>query len=441
MGVYLAISIYVLASLIALVWPRTALLFFWPLVYLYPAWLLVMKLPLNAGFDDVFLICLFIGSLYRGGFKLQSKWPVVAAILFCVLTLLGDLSSISVSGGTDIFLVWKRGFKQLGLIFLTFSVCALLTTPKQLQKMLYSLLFGSSLAAALVILYTVRPYTYNPFQIPYWALGRDPWGVQVIGSFGKHDIAGGVLGFSVILGYFVVRSGKGATNRFLVIIVTALSFLGLMLSGSRSGWLFVMIPLMLSSLFSQKKIMGLFLLGLMAIGVFVSITRFQYLSERLYETGFQLGGGLQSATAGRFEIWKEQLAGANLRWLFFGEGFSISEYHPHSNFIGILKLMGLAGVIFWTVYYVKVMKKVIWLMRYDSAPSLSAILRGTYWAYIGYFAFFVTCTPIMWSEVRYIDFFLMTMIHLRYKQLETENYYAYDEDFYELEAEYDSSFA
>lgn len=435
MSIYLVISLYILASLIALFWPRVALLFFWPLIYCYPAWLLFGKLPLNAGFDDVFLVCLFIGSLYRSGFKLRVKWPVVAAILFCVLTVLGDLSSISAGSGTNMLLAWKRGFKQTGLIFLTFSVCSLLTTPKQLQKMLYSLLFGASLAAALVILYTVRPYTYNPFQIPYWVTGRDPWGFQAIGSFGMHDVAGGVLGFVVLLGYFIVRAGRGVAKRFFVTIITALSFLGLLLSGSRSGWVFVCVPVTLSSLFSKKKIIGFVLLSIMVIGVFVSIAKFHYFSERVYQTSFQLGGGLQSATAGRYEIWKKQLAGANIRWLFFGEGFSISEYHPHSNFIGILKLMGIAGVIFWTVYYVKVIKRVIWLMRYDSVSFLSVIFRGTYWAYIGYFAFFVTCTPIMWSEVRYIDFFLMALVHLRYKQLQTESYYTYDEDFYQLGAE------
>lgn len=69
---YLVIGLYLLAALVALLHPKFASLLFWPLVLCYPVWTLGGKLPLNAGFDDVFLIFLFIGSLMKCGGELQA---------------------------------------------------------------------------------------------------------------------------------------------------------------------------------------------------------------------------------------------------------------------------------------------------------------------------------------------------------------------------------
>lgn len=441
MAVKIVIGIYVSAILFALLRPRTAILLFWPLLYCYPHWLLFEKLPLNVGLDDIFVLSLFIGSLIRSGGKLQVKWPFIMAILFWVIVVLGDASSIA-TGGLNITLLWKHWLKSLGLILFVYSVSSLITAPEQIKKAVYSLLFGALLGAVFIIYYTVVPHAYNPFQIPYWIRGVAWESRQTIGPFYSGAIAGGVLGFAVLIGYFYIRFAKDKHKRPIIIIVTAVLFFSLMLCTARKGWLFVLFPVILSSLLSKQKILGIFLLAVITIGVVVTFTYFRIFSERVDWTIWQMTGGtLQSVTSNRWLMWREHLANVNIKWLFCGEGFAMmGGAHVHSNYIGILMNMGLAGALFWFVYYVKVIKKSSWLKRYDPNPDMATLFQAVFWCYIGYFAFFIAATPVQWPNVRYIDFFLMTLVHLRYKQIESEAEYVLEDELYQHELSYDQDY-
>jgi len=372
-------------------------------------WLLAGKLPMGAGFDDIFITCMFIGSLMRSGGRLDAKTPVIFAILFCVILFLGDMSTISAGDSVTIGSCLKLWLKHLGLVFLLFSVCVTVKTPSHIMQLVYSLLFGAMLAGALVVFYVINPNVYNPFQIPYYISGLDPSVVKVMGPFNYHDVAGGVLGFTVLLGYFITRSAKRSVKKSVAIIITGISLIGLLLSGSRSGWVFVMFPMVLSSLFSKQKIMGIALLLLIAVAVSVSLAKSEYFSSRVEETISQLKGERsEGATAGRTIIWKETLSNPKLRWLFFGEGFGVMEgAHTHSNYIAMLRNTGLIGILYWFLFYKGVFKKSFWIAKYDSDIDMSALFKGVFWAYIGYFLFFMPSTPMMWSQVRYVNFFLM----------------------------------
>jgi len=442
MGVYLVIGIYVLASLVALLHPRVALLCFWPLVLCYPVWLLAAKLPLNAGFDDVFLTCLFIGSLLKCGGRLEAKVPVIFAILFCVILFLGDITTIATGHTLTIEHSLKLWLKHMGLIFFLFSVCVTTKEPAHIRQLVHSLLFGAMVAGALVIFYTVNPYTYNPFQVPYYLLGKDWWLVKIIGPFNYHDEAGGVLGFTVLIGYFLIRFGKRDFKKGFIIIITGISFVGLLLSGSRSGWVFVLFPLILSSLLSKQKILGFVLLGLIAITVFISLAKFEYFSSRIAETVSQLKGErLEGATVGRIFIWRKTFSAPKISWLFFGEGFGIMRgAHTHSNYIAMLRNTGLIGILYWFLLYKGLLKRSFWIMKYDLNPDMSALFAGVFWAYIGYFMFFIPSTPMMWSGVRYVDFFLMSLVYLRYKQIESKAEYTLEEEMYQTELDYTQAY-
>ena len=310
-----------------------------------------------------------------------------------------------------------------------FSVCAIIRTPGQMNKMVYSLLIGAAIGGFFVILYTALPKAYNPFQVPYYLVGKQAHQVQAIGPFDAHDRAGGVLGFTVLLGYYLIRLRKGLIKKQLILLITAVSFLGLLLSGSRSGWLFVVFPVMISSLLSKQKLMGILLIGLMIVALMISITKFEYLSERFLHTKDQLeSGSLQMASSNRFLIWKEALGTANRRWLLFGEGFAIEESHMHNNYLAMLKNMGMAGLMFWAFFYIKLARKIAWLKKSEYDRGMSALFHSIFWVYIGYFMFFIPSTPLIWSPVRYIDFFLMALVFLRYRQIEAEGEYVYSDE-------------
>ena len=417
----LLIFLYLFLALVALVQPKIGLYFFFPIIFTYPSWLLWGKLPLNAGFDDVFLICLFIGSLVQGFGKVSVKWPVAAAFLFCLLAVMGDLSSIVANANLHLSTVWKRGLKNFGLVLLVYSMCATVQTPAQIKKMIYSLLIGAVFGGFFVIFYSVNKNAYNPFQVPDWMTESGFKLHEALGPFITHDTAGGVLGFAVLIAYFFLRLTKKGIAKLGIFLLFGILFLGLLLSNSRSGWIFAGVPIMLSSLFSKRKLLGIVLLILMGIGVFISIGTFEAFESRLEKTATQWeGADLQSRTAGRYEVWKENLSNPKVHWLFFGEGFAVEKTHPHSNYIAMLKNTGCIGILFWLIYYGKIYRRASLLKKYDPAPDMLAINSGIFWAFLGYWIYFLTATPMMWSEVRYIDFFLMTLLFLRCRQMEEE---------------------
>ncbi|GEM_PF-1780495 len=439
MVAYVVTLIYVLAAFLALMKPRTALMWFWPLVLCYPTWLLYNILPLNAGLDDIYLVCLFLGSVFKGRPKVGL--PVIFAIVFCALAVLGDISTMWLIGGLDSQMILKRFLKSTGLIFLLFTVCTTITTPKQIKAAVYSLVIGAVAGAALVIYYTLNPTKENPFQFPEWFTQLTKRGYQPLGPFSTHDTAGGVLGFTILLGYFLIRFTKSIFEKVVLIAITAVSFIGSLACGSRSGWLFVAFPIMMSSLLSKQKIMGFVLLGLVILAIVFSLTLFQDFADRWEHTRDQAGGGAQGVTSGRFLIWIDTLSNYNIRWLFFGEGFTVEEYHVHSNYLGILKNMGCAGIVFWFIYYLKLAKRTIWLKKHDPNPAMATLLTSIFWVYVGYFAYFTTCTAVMMAPVRYVDFFLMGLVHLRYRLVEEEMQYAYQEQLYEDMLVYDEFLA
>lgn len=152
-------------------------------------------------------------------------------------------------------------------------------------------------------------------------------------------------------------------------------------------------------------------------------------------------GDLTGRTSGRFLVWKDSLAQAHMRWLVFGDGFTIEETHPHNNYISILKNMGVVGIVFWVIYYWKIVSRSRLLMRYDSDDDMRALFAGVFWAYIGYFLFFFTATPVMWSPVRYTNFFLMCLVHLRYKQVQDEEHeYLLEAQSYQEPLDYEIAF-
>jgi len=217
--------------------------------------------------------------------------------------------------------------------------------------------------------------------------------------------------------------------------VGAVILLGLFVSGSRSGWVFLAFPLMISTWFSKRKILGIFLTVTIILAVFVSLSRFEFFSQRVEKTVRQVQTrSLEDVTAGRTLIWKEALGHPHISWLLFGEGFGIMKgAHTHSNYIAMLKNTGCIGIIFWILLYIKIIKKSFWLSRHDQVTEMAAFFAGVFWCYIGYFVFWLPSTPMMWSSVRYVDFFLMALVFLRFKQAELEEPYLYD---YELQDEH-----
>jgi hypothetical protein len=359
---------------------------------------------------------------------------------------MGDLTSLLTNEDLLFAYSLKRWLKSFGLIFIVYSVCATATSPERIRKLVSSLIMGGLIGAFFVVFYAGYPDAYNPFQTPEYfrgMVGEEYRTYQALGPFEAHDLAGGLLGFTVVIGYFMIRLGSLSLRQIVLCTVTGLMLLGLLVSGSRSGWVFVLVPVAVSILLSKHRMAGVVLLILIVITVMVSMSRFEVFQRRVELTMLQATSGSAGITfSGRVDEWRDALAHPGPSWLFFGIGFSAMKGHPHSNYIGALVNTGLIGIIFWICYYKIVLSRVFWLMKNEPDPGLKAIFTGIFWAYIGYFFFFLTSTPMMWALVRNVDFFIMGLACVRFQQLHKQEYdepFAYDEYEYEsLQVELDA---
>ncbi len=420
-------SFYLIIIILSLFRCRIGMNWYWLAMLCYPSWLLVNMMPMNIGMDDILISVVFISAVCYSRGILYIRYPVYMTVIFCILLFLGDFSTYIVNKEYDsefIGLLTKKMLKSFALFFTVYSICSNVFYDERLIKKNIKYLFGAmGVSGFFVCFYSIFKDAYNPFQYPYWVLyNKEEWGFKALGPFLEHDIAGGVLGFLVIISYFIIKKGGVAKNLYFAVI-GILGFVALLVSGSRSGWLFVMTSILVSIIFDNNRLKSI-LLVVLGLTLFIwAYSSFDYFSNRLEKTVDQWQAGtMQERTSGRFNIWQEHLDNPNFLWLMFGEGFTKEETHPHSNYIGMLVDMGAAGIIYWFFYYMMIFKMLKSVIKYEYDEFLANFFIGTKWAYIAYFVYFITCTPIMWPAVRVIDFALMSFICLRHKQLSCTQY-------------------
>jgi len=158
--------------------------------------------------------------------------------------------------------------------------------------------------------------------------------------------------FLIPFQYYLFKKNTSNATRLLLMALMLGEVASIFLSGSRGGIIVLaMIGLALIHIYKDYKIL-MFLIPLGFLGIAFGLRDGGYLQEAFERTNILISGDLETASSGRFDIWKALLIYFfdNHRLMLFGSGFGAVEFvgtgfRAHNLYMEILIEFGFAGIL------------------------------------------------------------------------------------------------
>jgi hypothetical protein len=436
-----AIFFVFLLLMLAVVSPRTLVLFIWPVLMCYPHQLTLGMMPLNMGFDDFYIILVFIVIVFRFGLG-RFNFPVKAGLGFYLVFLMADLTGlITVPDPTLAIIVFKTSLKGVIYLLFTWIMATTLKTEKDLRYHMFSFLLSMA-AASLIAL-----ADYFDISVAQWfyILNPDYTHYRAAGSFMSSDS----VGINLVLPFFVAFSlsilqGRAAL-RLLSIILCIIYIDAQVLSISRSGWVGMIVGMMAMSMVAKRKHIAILAAGVVFAGFILFFGAYwsgiwQSTVQRTFtEHGFE--------SHGRFELWLTILKNPYPALLLFGRGWHANLLYfkgtvtPHCLYFDITYLLGLGGTILFVFLFTRYFRTSNWLRENDPDPFFQMCGQGLWLGMIAVLGTGITADPFWEGFSRYGLFFWLSWLWARQEILAYDDYlvpyppkewiYASDSDHYE----------
>jgi hypothetical protein len=241
------------------------------------------------------------------------------------------------------------------------------------------------------------------------------------------------IGITLQLPLFIAITGITIQgNNFYKLLcsaITGIFGLTLLLSGSRTGWLGVAIAF-IPLFFTIKRRIVLIVLGSIVILVLLYIVGSEEINKVIEVNVERTQYGVGAHGAGRFELWRVYVNNPYFAMLLAGRGIIANQAMgfdtPHNGYFDVIFLFGLAGIIFFTVAFWKIVKASRYIAKYDYDAIFNRVGQGIFIALFGWLGAALTSDPpfdIFW---RYTFFFTLGILlsRLDYIQNRTaeENY-------------------
>ena len=366
--------------------PKWAPVLLWPVLFMYPhAYLFERQLlPLNIGIDDLFICAFFIFTVIRrnmmGGIRPQFGYAVWATFLFFIILIVSNANGYFVVGRIDLEGFVKAALKGAIPFLLAYGLVNTIDDEEDVKRIVFSFCFFAAAGGMLVILQNYFPRPMQIFgqfkQLERVLAGYD---IRPSGAFQNANNAAIVMGTASLIIVCTLSLQSRHFNKTTRFICLGIMVLAILLTRSRSGFLSIIIPLVLMSVMGKnKRYAWLFLcLGIVAITAFTGIRG--ALFERFSGTGEQVGfiAPIKLRLAHSIELWRE----VTFRRLLFGESahtdILMERGASHNLYFGIPLNYGILGTV-WAISVVTIMlRKARFLLRYvgSSLASYGSAIR------------------------------------------------------------------
>jgi hypothetical protein len=404
--------------------PRILALLMWPVIMIYPHAVTYGMLPMNVGLDDLFITFLFIVTVLRLGFP-KFSFPLKAAILFYLILLFSNLTGLVVSPISVIDRVLKESIKTLTLIMFTTILLSSLKDEKYFRLHIYSFLLSFAIASLIAI----ADHFGMAFAQLFYIVVDEKVHFRAYGPF----LSPSTIGITLQLPLFIAITGITIQgNNFYKLLcsaITGIFGLTLLLSGSRTGWLGVAIAF-IPLFFTIKRRIVLIVLGSIVILVLLYIVGSEEINKVIEVNVERTQYGVGAHGAGRFELWRVYVNNPYFAMLLAGRGIIANQAMgfdtPHNGYFDVIFLFGLAGIIFFTVAFWKIVKASRYIAKYDYDAIFNRVGQGIFIALFGWLGAALTSDPPLDIFWRYTFFFTLGILlsRLDYIQNRTaeENY-------------------
>ena len=414
--------------------PKRGPIFLWPMLFMYPHFYMWQRrlLPLNIGIDDLFICMFFIFTVLRrniaGGIRPRFGYAVWAAFLFSIATIISNVNGYFMVGGADPQIFAKAALKGVITLLLTYSLVNTIDDSKDLKRVVFSFCFFAGMGGLIVIIQNYFPGPMQIFTAPIevervWLYGLE---ARPSGAFMNANNAAVVMGAaSLIIVSTLSLKGK-YFNKAARIACLCIMVLALLVTRSRSGFLSLVIPLMLMSFMSKSKRYAWLLSGL---GI-VAMVALPGIRTALFERFTGIG-----RTAGFVEPLRYRLEGALMIWqtvtfrrLLFGQSMRadvlLGLLPPHNDYLGIPLTFGILGVILTILLVTIMLRKARFIKRY---ADLSLVPYGSAirWCLLVLALYGVVGSFLMPYYARY-TLFLLAVIAQKCADIVWQNSVSYD---------------
>ena len=418
--------------------PKWLALTLWPVIMVYPHSLTYGMLPMNIGFDDLYLSLVFVAITLRLGMP-RFSFPLKAVIIFYAIMFISSMTGVLVTPVGIGQKVAKFLLKDLVFIMFTWTFLTSIREEKDIRLHIFSFIISMTAACAIAFadIYNV------PFAQLFYAKVEEVVYVRAIGPFLGPD----VVGYTTLLPMFICLVGLTAQRKTFQKTIFGIGAViigaALFASGSRLGWMAALFGLVFMFLMTRRRfilVIGGVLLLLIMARLVGSETWHQILHANITRTVGQSGYGADA----RIVCWLDYLRNPYFAMLFCGRGMLASEAAglgtPHSGYLDALFLYGLVGTLFFGTVMYRVIKLSRWLSRNDYDPLLSVFAQGFFVGVVCWLVAAIPGDPLLSTHWLFGFFFTITILWSRQEMLQamgflvpypSKDIYAYD-----LEEEY-----
>ncbi len=425
-----AIVIAGLLLIAIMIRPFWGVLLLWPVLFCYPHAIMQDLLPLNIGFDDLFITFVFFTTVGRralSGELRTGKWGMFVLMYWLLLMLSSTYGMIYTGIEGAVLLVMKDVVKKSSMIMVAFIVLNSIDNEKQIRQSIRWFMIGAIGLGLLAILQFFAPQKVAAF----YQLETVSAGAALARATGTTRGAwelGGILGIATVLCFALLTIIRGVTSRPLPAICAVLSVTAVILSNSRASYLLVGVGVFAVFVFGKKPIIGLVMIAVVASVVVV----FPYLTERVVERIEYTGtvGHLDPSATWRIIIWKEMLSNISVSSGLIGLGalgtYVLYGHTPHNYYLAVLVQTGMIGVFYFSVLAISLWRHT-WanIRSAEKSTFMMALWKGIFSFNVGIMAYSLVNDTLNTDLIAKVLFFFWSFLYLR-------DYIALDEYSYEL---------
>lgn len=346
--IIIAAFLALIAVVFVYFYPRYGAYLMWSFVWMYPIGILQGILPLAVRFDDLWVVWVFICSIFspNRSYVLRDKKMIYIALLWFTAFLLGNLVGLLTGGGS----AWREIIKMIGkAAYVPMFAVILKNTIHSKEDVICHLkaIFIAIIGAAIIgILQTYAPLLVTAWEIPTYRYEIHRLESAEVGELERRG--GGSMGVTylavtcmalTIVALRICINKNRIGLRIFAVFSAFITGIGVIITQTRSAIGAVVLGIMYSLVAHRKKIRLFIVFSFVALILLSRSDLFLRLTSRfaMVETGKQ----------GRITIWKDYLTKPVISYLFFGRGMTAEsiriDMSAHNTYIGAIAYMGLFG--------------------------------------------------------------------------------------------------
>ncbi|TWU41295.1 hypothetical protein Q31b_27340 [Novipirellula aureliae] len=362
--------------------PRLLVYLLWPVIMVYPHRLTYGMLPLNAGFDDLLILCTAV-AWFIFGKPNRIGFAGTLLLVFLVIYGCGELTGLLSSGGEMLDSTVRNMLKMTVKVVFGLTVVSAISQPEHAKWMFF--FYAAALTTAAVL--AMADWAKLPFADWFYVVKSEEQQLlryRATGPFLGPGSAGTNLALATIMvGYLVVHRFKIST-RVVAFSACVVLFGTMIAAGSRSAFVGLVVVAMGILIFSRHRIAVAACMSL-AVATFATLPSYRSAVEDMVSRTEAQASAEEGALHGTGRL---DNIGNSIRWsggiatLFFGVGetqFAARGAYAHNGFISFLLCFGLCGFTWLVIWCFRLWKDSRLLLRIDTSSFATAIATATPW--------------------------------------------------------------